>query len=176
MSEDMVFDVCERRKVDVRIGKDLYDLYEASGASGVHFKNAQMETRVYGPDGVLVGLRNVANLEPLLVSLCLFKKDSDVPVAKSVITGWPFRIQKALFDKIVEISDLDDRILRPAAALKKALLATGAPITWEQLGVFVTQVLDPEVDQIKPWFKPTPEELAKNEQSGTTAGSGSPSA
>ena len=89
-----------------------YLLVEASGDAAVKFRNATMEAMVV-KDGKVAGYRGAANVEPLLVSFCLHtvKEDGtpDKLVPKDLILSWPGRIQKALFAKAKEISDLVDK-------------------------------------------------------------------
>lgn len=100
----IVFDDLEPIKVEVQIGTDAYTLKEASGDAGVKWHNALTKCFKATQAGV-TSADGIAETEPLLVSLCLSDNcGRQVPVAK--IKGWPYRLQKALFEKAKEISNL----------------------------------------------------------------------
>jgi hypothetical protein len=60
----------------------------------------------------VVGL---ANVEPLLVSLCLFRENG-APVLLATVRSWPARVVKSLFEKAKEISDLGEERKEEEAA------------------------------------------------------------
>jgi hypothetical protein len=68
-------------------------------------------------------LEAITGVEPLLVSLCLFSENPakpgtfDVPVSESTVGSFPSKVQKAWFDKIKDVSDLDEG--KDPASLKK---------------------------------------------------------
>jgi len=105
MTEPIVFDLA-MQEVSYTIGEENYTLKEASGAVIVQYDNARYsKTRLTG--GKVSGLGNMGDLDPLLVSLCLFLGDATVPVPLTVIKNWPSRIVKALAEKVKEISGLE---------------------------------------------------------------------
>jgi hypothetical protein len=91
--------------VPVDIDGEAYELREASGEAAVRYQNSQFEHTQLGPEGKPISLRGMANSEPLLVSLCLFKDEKPVPL--KTITSWPAKLQRKLAAKIKEISELD---------------------------------------------------------------------
>ncbi len=104
-------------EIPVNIENKKYILREASGAAACSYRNAMIECTQLGPDGKPTKLKGIANVEPLLVSLCLFDdKNKRVPVA--TIQSWPSRIQKTLFDKAKEISELGEEEEEDIKSLK----------------------------------------------------------
>ena len=91
--------------VPVCIGGKNYLLHEASGEAATIFNNARSDSYIY-TDGKLSKVNHPADLEPLLVSLCL-KDDAGNSVPKEVILKWPSRIQTKLFIKAKTISEMD---------------------------------------------------------------------
>ncbi|MFA5376327.1 MAG: hypothetical protein WC455_11335 [Dehalococcoidia bacterium] len=87
-------------------GKD-YSLREASGDAATKFANARLSCIKLGPDGKPQTVRGIADVEPLLVSLCLFD-ESGKNVPEATVRSWPARVQKVLYDRAKEMSHLDD--------------------------------------------------------------------
>lgn len=92
------------------LGKD-YVLREATGEAACQFRNAQIACTTMGPEGKPKKFENVADVEPLLVSLCVWEllpdgKEKRVPEA--TVRQWSARMQKRLFEKAKEISDLNE--------------------------------------------------------------------
>jgi hypothetical protein len=92
-----------------------YVLREASEEAAVQYDNACMDARVY-VDGKLERLENLADVEPLLVSLCVFEKrfkedgttvDGFYPVSDSTVRSWPARLVKQLYEKAKLISGME---------------------------------------------------------------------
>lgn len=122
-SNALVFDDLEPICVPVRVGPKDYILREASGDAACKWRNAITRvTRMQ--DGKVSSVGDIADTEPLLISLCLFeiqrdkdgKPSSDPPVAdpkrpvsEKVIRTWPHRVQRALFDKARAISELEEK-------------------------------------------------------------------
>ena len=94
-------------EVPVQYGGKAYLLKEATGDASCRWRNAALKTAKLGPDGKPVSLEGVADLDPLLVSLCLFEPDGK-PVPLPVIRSWPARVQKRLYEKAKSISQLGD--------------------------------------------------------------------
>jgi len=147
-----------------------YVLREASGGAIVEYDNADDATRTYNPEtGKLIGIKDRAKLVPLLVSHCIFKKSDNSNVPLATIEKWPDRVLKRLYKAIRQVSDLEgspDEI----TLLIKAMKAEGQG-RLKSLIQFVKDLDDKEYGPLKAAFKPTAEELAKNGQGGSTAGS-----
>jgi len=108
MKEPMVFEDLALIEVPVTIGGQQYVLREANGDAACKFQNARVARYEYNDEGKLVKLRDMADLEPILVSLCLFKQEDMSPVPEAVIRSWPGKIQGKLYDRAKEISGLDE--------------------------------------------------------------------
>ena len=107
VSDELVFDNLELVELPVIVGDKSYTLREANGGAACQYRNALIECTKLGPGGVPTQLKGIASVEPLLVSLCLFdEKGKRVPT--STIEKWPARVQKALFEKAKEISELGE--------------------------------------------------------------------
>ncbi len=96
----------------VRYGKTShYVLVEPSGDAAVQYRNACLAATQL-VDGQISGVRGMGDVEPLLVSFCLHERrdDGDLgPLVKEkIIRSWPARVQKALFNKCIEIGDLKE--------------------------------------------------------------------
>ena len=111
-TRSMDFDLGEPVVIPVNIkDKDgvlrSYELREANGDSACRWKNAILQRTNLGPNGKPSSFGAIADTEPIVISLCLFDKDGkNVPVG--VIRQWPAKVQRALFEKAKEISELDE--------------------------------------------------------------------
>ncbi len=111
-TNEMNFDDITPVEIPVSIAGEKYVLCEATGEAGRQFNNARTRGIKFGVEGKPNSIEGVANVEPLLVSLCLFKilaEGMRKPVSVSVISAWPYRVMKRLFDKAKEISDLEEK-------------------------------------------------------------------
>ena len=110
MSEELKFSL-ERQEILVSIegGGEVktYTLKEADGNAAIQYRNRIMEAIRPSAEGQPTAYKGFAEVEPMLVSLCLFNGAGQT-VPLSTIKSWPSRIQKALFNKIKAISDLDE--------------------------------------------------------------------
>ena len=117
----------------VSIGGKKYILREATGDAGCKYRNSLLKATKLGPDGKPVSIEGMADSEPLLVSLCLFElyeqkgsngvsETKERPTPLIVVRSWPARVQKALFERAKEISDLDEKETLPV--LQKRLADT----------------------------------------------------
>lgn len=110
MSEqEMVFDSLVPREVPVTIGPKKYVLREATGDVVCRYRNSIMAATRLGPEGRPQQLTGLADTEPYLISMCLFEvtDGGEKPVTGSLIRSWPSRVQRALFKRVREISDLE---------------------------------------------------------------------
>lgn len=101
------FDDITPIEVEVFVGKEKYILRETSGAARVIYDNARLACYEY-QEGKLVKVHDIANIEVLLVSLCLFMSDGVTPVSEVTIKMWPGRVYKALYEKAREISGMSE--------------------------------------------------------------------
>ena len=106
------FDSLDPIEEVVHLGGREYRLCETSGDASVRYENARLACYEYqeASDGSmkLRSIRNLADLEPLLVSLCLVD-DAGVPVPESTIRGWPSRVQDTLYQRARVISGLSEQ-------------------------------------------------------------------
>jgi hypothetical protein len=68
-----------------------------------------MDRLTRNEEGKITGTRDLADLTPLLVSLCLFKEDGS-SVGEATIRSWPSRVQEALVSRAREISGMNDTV------------------------------------------------------------------
>lgn len=117
-SEDLApinFDTTKPVEVPVTIEGKRYVLREASGDAGCRYRNYLLDNTEF-EEGKPKRTRGMANLEPLLVSLCLFElvigPDGDVkgekPVNIATVRSWPSHIQKTLYTRAKAISGLNE--------------------------------------------------------------------
>lgn len=104
-------DDLEPNRVDYRINGAEYTLWEASAWAAKKYRNESMRRMEYDSEsGRVLRVRDLASLEPLLVSMCLCERTDDPAVrgkavSEATIEKWTSRIQKLLFNKVMEISD-----------------------------------------------------------------------
>jgi len=99
------FDDLTPISIPVTYNKSQYTLREASGDAACRYRNAVMACTVMSPEGNIIGVRDVASVEPLLVSLCLYdSQGANVP--QEIIRTWPGRIVRQLFITARDISEL----------------------------------------------------------------------
>lgn len=104
-NESMNFDLTVA-EIPVTIGGRSYILREADGEATVKYENARLRyTEVQGDR--VVAVDGMSNTQPLLVSLCLFDAETGKPVPEDTIRKWPGRVQKSLFERAKEISQID---------------------------------------------------------------------
>lgn len=112
-------------EIPVTIGPDKYILREASGKAACIYRNAMFGHTTLGPEGNPVSFRGMADIEPLLVSLCLFKAEGNIPMTIDKVREWPSRILTDLYNKAKEISNLaededtDESLAKEQKALDK---------------------------------------------------------
>lgn len=168
---DGVLDFRDSGKIEVPvIGPDgaSYTLREAKGGGVVAYRNLIQRCQEITSDGTVVW-RNLATVEPFLISQCLYDSN-DKLVPPAVIQSWPNRVQKALFARAKQISDIGEDGIEKQA-LEKALGMPNAPISMSSLIKYVDSLEDEQFVQLKVWLATDEEEAAKNGQSGATAGS-----
>jgi hypothetical protein len=149
MSDKFEFDMDPVQK-SVTVGGESYVVKEASGDASVKFRNAMLACMKWNTEGGVNEARGLATVEPLLVSLCLFRLDKDGKehkVPEVVVRQWPSRVQKSLFTWIKKVSELDEEDTSLEALLEQR------------------EDLDEQIAKLQ-------KDAAKNEPKGTTDGSG----
>ena len=155
-------------EVNFKIGDNEFILKEASGEAACAYRNAILRSTELGPDGRPSKLSNLADTEPLLVSLCLFNIDGR-RISVNDVKKWPNRIVKKLFDKAKEISELGEEAPE-RKQLEEALDSPGAPCSFKDLRKFVSGLPQESYGVIQTWMGPEVEETIKNERSSTGDG------
>lgn len=110
-------------EMPVRHKGKQYILREADGEAAVLWRNANMAGSKMDVATKVVTLGgNTADVQPLLVSLCLYEADGSGKlrlnkegdpdkrflVSLKVVKSWPERVVKSLFEHAKEISDLNE--------------------------------------------------------------------
>lgn len=106
MLDELRFDDITPIEEKVYVGGVEYALRETSGDAAVKYDNARLNCYEY-QDGKLTKVHDLADLEPLLVSLCLFDGGGK-KVPEAVVRNWPARVQKALYIRAREISGMNE--------------------------------------------------------------------
>jgi hypothetical protein len=113
--DPIIFDDLAPVEVSVKIGQLNCILREASEDAACKYRNASLKAARM-QSGEIVGMDGLADSEPYLVSLCLFEifengkgQKVERPVALSVIRSWKAGIVKTLFERIRQISNLEDK-------------------------------------------------------------------
>lgn len=118
--EVMEFEDEDLTEVPVTIGSHRLILQEANGDIVVQHRNAVLAYTRYNDQGNIASISGIASAEPLLISKCLYttvpvdKDKPDGPVVKGKLVGLEFvsnlrhRVMKKLFNRIKEISDMND--------------------------------------------------------------------
>ncbi len=120
--DEMTFDSLDRIVVPVKIGNRNFKLYDASEDAAVKFQNIASRA-VKFTAGEMSGIEGVANVEPLLVSMCLWevKDGQELPIAEGEIRKWPSRVVKPLFDRVKKISGMDDERFKTVQDVDKEI-------------------------------------------------------
>src|SRR5947207_11579958 len=112
---ELTFEDLERQEVLVPFRGKKYVLTEATGDAAIRFRNARMSAGRLTPDGKSVILVNPADVEPLLVSRCLYHADANDSlrltrdgdpdpnflVAEARIRTWPPALLTKLYDEVI---------------------------------------------------------------------------
>lgn len=121
MSEELDFDL-ERKEVRLTIGGRPYALREPTEGDAVKWQNACQRAGRFDKDGRVTAVEGLAEAEPLLVSLCLFDLDpaGEKAVPAATVRGWPARVVRRLYDRALEMGELQQGPGRRAAAEEAA--------------------------------------------------------
>lgn len=112
---ELNFDDLTPIEIPVSIKGEKYVLKEPTEGAVCRWRDAQLKASKL-TDGKLTSMDGLADTEPLLVSLCIFKirdlpdgSKKEVPVELPVVRGWSGRIVKVLFEKLKEIGELEEK-------------------------------------------------------------------
>lgn len=145
--QPLVFDNIDLREVPVTIAGQAYVLKAADGDVACQYKNMAASLYRLNQDTKETVIKGAGDLEPFLVSLCLYKVISESEKQKVHITHvkkLPPPVIKKLFDTAKKIGGLDEDVSLEALKKQKAEIEK--------------QIAEKEAD------------LAKNGQSPTTDG------
>lgn len=170
--EPLDFSSLKPIEIPVKYAGTEYVLHEVDSEGHVQFRNAEQNATVYDANtGLRSGYRNLAAIEPLLVSLCLKCKSDDKRVSVETIRSWPERVVGKLFERAKQISDID-KVPMHRWQLFKLLELEECPVDKKVLIEFIDKQDAKDYKDLQEWFKPLAEELAKNEQLAMTNTSG----
>lgn len=129
-----------------------YTLREANGKAATDHRNAIMSSTIFGPDGKVTGIKSLASVEASFVAACLWDDKGRNPTS-AIVQTWPARVQKLLYEKAKELSDMNEEspIMN---SLEKALSLEGSPISLEELSDFICSQTDKEFENLVRLFKP----------------------
>ena len=108
------------KEVPFKIGKDVYSVREADGDTSYKYRNKIIACTELGPDGQAKSVKDIADVEPFLISMCLFDAAGKA-VPATVIRKFKATVCKRLYELIKEISELDDGQADDVAGLEKQL-------------------------------------------------------
>jgi hypothetical protein len=120
------------RSVPVTIGKDTYQLREASGGAGTEYRNRQIACTELGSDGKAKRILGIADCDVYLVFACLFDENGK-QVSETKIRNWPDKILRNLVKAAKMLSGLSDQedasvesLLKKREELDKQIASTRA--------------------------------------------------
>jgi hypothetical protein len=114
----MQFDDVSLRSIPVKIAHQKYVLEEGTGVVCSKYRSAAAGAMRFATSGdsdkpTLAGMSDIGELEPLLVSLCLFRVNLATGERSPVTLDWvkslPGRIVKQLYDAAAEMSGLVEK-------------------------------------------------------------------
>ncbi len=165
---DLDFSSIEIREVPVVDPKgNEYILREASGKAATDHRNAIMSCAIFGPDGKVVSYKDLSSVEAKLVAACLWDDKGRNPSVQ-LVQSWPARVQKVLFEKAKELSDIsEDSSIRELFI--EALSKEGSPVSLEDFSSWIRS-LGPKYSRLLRLFESSTDSV-KNSQTATTNGS-----
>ncbi len=157
---ELNFDDIAPIEIKVTIQNEKYVLEEATGQVATKYLNARLG-KIKFNDGKASSLQGIADIEPFLVSMCLFKLDfgatgeviKKTPVSVTTIQSWPFRIQDQLYKEAKRISQLDKIETPYNELIEEAFNNPEAPATSEAILGWIDSLEDEKFDPIKKLFE-----------------------
>ncbi len=95
------------KTIPVTVGQNTYTLTEASEGANVKYQNRIAACVKLGPDGKPTGMKDIADVESYLLSMCLTNGDGK-HVTVDTIRKWPTRYVAKMVKTLKEISDLEE--------------------------------------------------------------------
>lgn len=107
------FDSAELIELPVTIGKKKFIAVEADGDTACKYRNRIIENTKLGKDGSPTSIKGIGDLDPFLVSQCLYIADTGgnrttTRVTAEEVRKLPSRIMSKIADAIKEVSELTD--------------------------------------------------------------------
>ena len=121
---DLIFDSIEPKSINVKIGNRVFILREATAQAACDFQNAVQSCTIYNDKGIRCGVKNLADVDIVLVKACLIEtKDGGYhAVEEGGIRSWPDRIKDKLFRTACEISNINQPESREELLEQKAYI------------------------------------------------------
>jgi len=131
-------------------GGESFILKEATGEIATRFQNERTNRVTYSTDGKVSGVRNIADLGPMLVCWCSSFADGRA-VTMDTVNKWPARMVAELFEKAKEISYLDDE--KPVGRkVLEALDLPGSPISRDSFVSYIETLPHNEYGDVRRLF------------------------
>ena len=140
--------------------EEKFVLFTISGANATRYQNTQSGSIVYDSSGRPIGVKNIANLEPLLLSMSL-KTEDGKPVSEKKIGRWPFPIQRKLFETAQTISKLGNEA-QLSNLVYEAFQDDNAPCSLGELRNWLDTLDKTKFKSLRMVFSPGDEETVKN--------------
>lgn len=148
-----------RKKTVIGPDKKTYSLEEATGKVATDHRNAIMASSVFGPDGRVTGVKNLASVEAAFVAGCLWDEKRRNPPVQAIL-GWPSQVVKKLYEAAQELSGMNEE--SPIyEAMEKALAREDSPIEFEDFCDWVATI---EKDDAGKEFRPITRIFAKKRE------------
>ena len=164
----------ERRSFEFSYEDVNYECREASGGVQRQFTEARIKYSVATPDGGRQPTPEAGKIKPLLVHLCTYTQKnqggkSGKRIDLKTVEDWPDRLVDELFNKIKELSGIDEED-KLGEELGKALSDPSAPCTVEQLREHVEDLGKDNYPSLWDLIRPSMEEEAGNSPEATPDG------
>lgn len=124
----LTFESLDPQVITVEAGNRVFQLREATAQAACDYQNAVTSCTVYNERGIRCGVKGLADADLLLVSRCLVEiKDGGYhAVELEEIKSWPDRVKNALFNKICQMSNINqpdtkEELLEQKAYIEKRL-------------------------------------------------------
>lgn len=151
-----------RKKTIVGPDKKTYTLEEATGKVATEHRNAIMASSVFGPDGRVTGVKNLASVEARFVAGCLWDEKRRNP-PEQVILSWPAQVVKKLYEAAQELSGMNEE--SPLyEAMEKALGLENSPFSFEDFCDWVATLEDLDNSNGTKDFRPLTRLFAKKKE------------
>lgn len=102
----------------VVLGRDKYELREATGEAACNYRNKQVACSVLGPDGKVQRIVGIADCDTYLVSMCLYD-DQGRRVSEKKIRDLPDKVLRNLIKAAKMISGLSEEEDKVEILVKK---------------------------------------------------------